>query len=84
MNAQLSNIVTEIQKLATTSQVSEEDILNEVNAHYESLRNAKFVEAYLNRQQKVSEICKAYRMSPKRLYKILKAEGVEIKEYKKS
>lgn len=82
MKEKLKHIISDIEQLSGNSETIEKEFLNQLNDFFEKKWEEKYVELYLKRERKISEICKEYKISPKRLYKIIKRKGIEPKVYK--
>lgn len=81
MDKELTEIIAQIEKLSENSEPTEKQILERLSKHFKDKWNEKYIKAYLKREKKISEICKEFKIPPKRFYKVLKENGIEPKKY---
>ncbi|MBB6682430.1 hypothetical protein H4O20_13350 [Aequorivita sp. 609] len=80
----LKDIISEIEKYANDSNLTEFQIVEKLKKHYFDKKTNENLKLYKKGKKKVSEITKDLKISPRKFYTILEKKKIEHKKYKKS
>jgi hypothetical protein len=80
----LSKVKSELETYASTSNLTELQIVDKLKVYYFNKKVNENLKLYKKRKKKVSEITKDLKISPRRFYAILEEKNVEHTKYNKA
>jgi hypothetical protein len=84
MKNDLSKVKSELETYARESNITELQIINQLQDYYFNKEVNENLKLYKKRKKKVSEITKDLRISPRKFYTILENKKIEYTKYKKA
>lgn len=84
MKGNLSQLKTELELYASTSNMTELQVVQKLNDYYFNKKVNDNLKLYKKGKKKVSEITKDLKISPRRFYAILEKKKVQHTKYNKT
>jgi len=84
MKGNLSQLKTELELYASTSNMTELQVVQKLNDYYFNKKVNENLKLYKKGKKKVSEITKDLKISPRRFYAILEKKKVQHTKYNKT
>ena len=84
MKSNLSQLKTELELYASTSNMTELQVVQKLNDYYFNKKVNENLKLYKKGKKKVSEITKDLKISPRRFYAILEKKKVQHTKYNKT
>ena len=81
--SKLSNILLEIEKYKSESNLTEYQIIDKLKDYYFNKDVNENLKLYKKGEKKVSDITKDLKISPRKFYAILEKKKIQHKKYKK-